>query len=355
MILTLFGYPKTGKTLLFNLLAGQHETISKFSATSSDFHKAMVDVPDDRLKRLADMFDTPPVYAKIEFLDTGAIAFRDAKSSTFLDLLRRADGLIHVVRGFDDKEILHAHETIDPERDIREMEEELRTVDYFSIEKRLERLAGDIKKIKSKELVEEHDLLLILKSKLEENIPLRRVEMTQSQLTRLRSYSFLSLKPIMHIINADETSYHQYKGMVKPLEDKSTIQICCGQIETELLELPDDERAIFQEEYGLSDYQYIREHFIRSSYHLLSLQSFFTVGHDETKAWTVDAGASALEAAGKIHSDIQQGFIRAEVIGWQAFLDAGGFTQAKDTGALRLEGKDYRIQDGEIVHFRFNK
>jgi len=355
MILTLFGYPKTGKTLLFNLLAGQHETTSKFSASTADFHKAMVDVPDDRLKRLAEMFDTPPVYAKVEFLDTGAIAFRDAKSSTFLDLLRRGDGLIHVVRGFNDKEILHAHETIDPLRDIREMEEELRTVDYFSIEKRLERLVGDIKKIKSKELVEEHDLLVILKAKLEENIPLRSIEMTQAQQTRIRGFGFLSQKPIMHIINADENSYHVYKEMITDLSDNSLIQICCGQIETELLELSSDEREVFAGEYGLSEYQYIREHFIRSSYQLLRQQSFFTVGHDETKAWTVELGASAWEAAGKIHSDIQQGFIRAEVIGWQEFLDGGGFTQAKDKGTLRLEGKEYRIQDGEIVHFRFNK
>jgi GTP-binding protein YchF len=355
MILTLFGYPKTGKTLLFNLLAGQHETVSKFSASTNDFHKAMVDVPDDRLKKLADMFDTPPVYAKIEFLDTGAIAFRDAKSSVFLDLLRRADGLVHVVRGYEDKELLHAHETIDPARDIKEMEEELRTVDYFSIEKRLERLVGDIKKIKSKELVEEYDLLLILKARLEENIPLRMVEMTEVQRSRIRGFSFLSQKPVMHIINADETTYHTYKSLVTPLKDHAMVQICCGQIETELLELPVEDRDLFQSEYGLDDYQYIREHFIRSSYQLLSLQSFFTVGHDETKAWTVDAGATALEAAGKIHSDIAQGFIRAEVIGYQAFLDAGGFTQAKDTGALRLEGKEYRVVDGEIVHFRFNK
>ncbi len=355
MILTLFGYPKTGKTLLFNLLAGQHETISKFSASSNDFHKAMVAVPDERLKKLADIFDTPPVYTKIEFLDTGAIAFRDAKSSTFVDLLRRGDGLIHVVRGFEDKEILHAHDNIDPARDIREMEEELRTVDYFSIEKRLERLAGDIKKIKSKELLEEHDLLIILKTRLEENIPLRRIEMTESQLLRIKGFGFLSQKPIMHIINADENSYHQNKELITPLSDNALVQICCGQIETELLELSAEERTLFQDEYGLSGYQYIRENFIRSSYQLLRQQSFFTVGHDETKAWTLEQGASALEAAGKIHSDIQQGFIRAEVIGWKEFLDSGGFAQAKDKGTLRLEGKEYRVMDGEIVHFRFNK
>ena len=340
---------------MFNLLAGQHETISKFSASTSDFHKAMVDVPDHRLKKLAELFETPPVYAKIEFLDTGAIAFRDAKSSTFVDLLRRGDGLIHVVRAFEDKEILHAHEVIDPRRDIREMEEELRTVDYFSIEKRLERLAGDLKKIKSKELIEENDLLLTLKDKLEANIPLREVEMTHAQLLRIKGFGFLSQKPIMHIINADENSYHKYRELVSPLRGNALVQICCGQIETELLELPEAERLVFQEEYGLSGYQYIREHFIRSSYELLHQQSFFTVGHDETKAWTVDQGASALEAAGKIHSDIQQGFIRAEVIGWQEFLESGGFSQAKDKGTLRLEGKEYRIQDGEIVHFRFNK
>ena len=166
MILTIFGYPKTGKTLLFNLLTDKKEELSKFSASVNEFHKAVVDVPDHRLKQLADFFSTPPVYAKIEYLDTGAVSFGDAKNTTFIDLIRRADGLVHMVRDFEDEEILHPKGSIDPVRDIRSMEEELITTDFLTVEKRIERVESDLKKIKQKELVEELELLKRINSHL---------------------------------------------------------------------------------------------------------------------------------------------------------------------------------------------
>ncbi len=355
MILTIFGYPKTGKTLLFNILSGNDVEVSKFSATTNEFHKAVVDVPDDRLKRLAEYFNTPPVYAKIEFLDTGAISFGDAKNATFIDLLRRADGLVHVVRAFEDEEIIHLPGEINPQRDIDSIEEELITTDFLSIEKRLEKLKVDVLKIKSKELKEEYDLFLKLKDFVEKGKPLREYDFDKHEELIVKGYKFLSQKPIIHIINADETNYNGYKDKNFMGGKFKSFFTFCAKIENELLELEQEERRLFEEEYGLKDYEYVRENLIKKSYEIMNLISFFTVGGDETKAWTIEKGTDAFNAAGKIHSDIQQGFIRAEVIEWDKFLESGGFSKAKERGLLRLEGKDYIVKDGEIVHFRFNK
>jgi GTP-binding protein YchF len=354
MILTIFGYPKTGKTLLFNLLTEKKEKISKFSTPSNEFHKAIVDVPDARLKKLADFFTTPPVYAKIEFLDAGAISLGEVKNSTFIDLLRRADGLVHLVRAFHDPEIVHAQGAIDPARDIAAMEDELKTTDFLTIEKRLEKLALDIKKMKARELQEEFDLLQKLKVFLETGKPLREFPFTEKEDLLVRGFKFLSAKPLLNLINADENSMKTFAGLAAAVAHKKCTVLVAGKIEQELLELAPEERPMFQQEYGLADYRYLRDDFITTSYALMNLISFFTVGKDETKAWTIEKGASAFIASGKIHSDIQKGFIRAEVIAWQDFLACDGFTRAKEKGLLRLEGKEYVVRDGEIVHFRFN-
>ena len=355
MILTIFGYPKSGKTLLFNMLTGKKEDISKFSTSTHEFHKAIIDVPDERLKQLAEFHDTPPVYAKIEFLDTGAIAFRDSKDTTFIDLLRRADGLVHMVRGFEDPELLHPEGSIDPQRDIRTMEDELITLDFITAEKRLEKLQLDTVKIKSKELAEELELFKRIKATLEEGKPLRESDFSAKEELLIRGYKLLSLKPLLNIINADENTYERYLKLRKPPENNTETLVFCGKIEMELLELAEDDRMVFQEEYGLTDYQYMRDNFIKACYKLMNLISFFTVGSDETKAWTIKNFTTAYEAAGKIHTDIQQGFIRAEVLNWKDFLAMKGFPQAKEKGLLRLEGKEYIVNDGEIIHIRFNK
>jgi hypothetical protein len=354
MILTIFGYPKTGKTLLFNLLTEKKEKISKYSAASNEFHKAIVDVPDPRLQKLAEFFETPPVYAKIEYLDAGPISLGEVKNSTFIDLLRRADGLVHLVRAFHDPEIIHPLATIDPARDMVSMEDELKTIDFLTVEKRLERLEVDTKKMKDKELQEEYELLKKLRLFLEKGRPLREYQFSEKEDLLVRGFKFLSAKPLLNLINADENTIKTYTGLIRPVEHKKTTALFAAKIEQELLELNAEERPVFQSEYGLPDYRYIRDEFIKTSYELMNLISFFTVGKDETRAWTIEKGASAFIASGKIHSDIQKGFIRAEVIGWREFLDSNGFTKAKEKGLLRLEGKEYIVQDGEIVHFRFN-
>jgi GTP-binding protein YchF len=355
MILTIFGYAKSGKTLLFNLLTDNQETVSKFSTSTNEFHKAVIDVPDERLKQTADFHQKPAIYAKIEFLDAGAVAFREGKDTTFIDLLRRADGLIHMVRGFEDSEILHPQGSIDPARDIEKMEEELITVDFLTVEKRLERLKADVMKIHSKELIEEQELFLKLKDYLEQGKPLREYNFKAKEELIIRGFKFLSIKPLMNIVNADENTYRKYLQLKKEQENDTVTLAFCGKIETELLELDEEDRLVFQEEYGLSDYQYIRTNFIKAGYRLMDLISFFTLGSDETKAWTIKNSTNAYEAAGKIHTDIQQGFIRAETINWKDFIEAGGFAHAKEKGLLRLEGKDYIVKDGEILQFRFNK
>ncbi len=355
MILTIFGYPKSGKTLLFNLLTNKEEEISKFSTPSHDYHKAVIDVPDERLTQLATFLDKPPVYARIEFLDTGAVAFKESKNTTFIDLLRRADGLVHMVRGFEDPEIIHPEGAVDPLRDIETMEDELRTVDFLTVEKRLERLKVDVIKMKSKELTEELELFKKLKSFLEEGKPLREFDLSDHEELMVRGFKFLSLKPAIHIINTDENTYAAYSALKKAPENHTVTLVFCGKIEQELLELDQEDRLVFQEEYGLKDYQYIRDTFVNTCYQLMNLISFFTVGSDEAKAWTIINSGTAFDAAGKIHTDIQQGFIRSETINWEEFLEAGGFHQAKEKGLLRLEGKDYRVKDGEILQIRFSK
>lgn len=355
MILTIFGYPKTGKTLLFNLLTDQDEEISKFSTSTQEYHKAVIDVPDKRLTDLADFLNLPPIYAKIEYLDTGAISFGEVKNSAFIDLLRRADGLIHIVRGFADAEIIHPKGSVDPERDIQEMEEELKSVDFILIEKRLERLEIDLKKMKSKEMLEEYEILKKLKNFLEDGRPLRECEITPMEAQLIRGFAFLSQKPILKVINADEDSYQKYLKLEEEPKDNRAAIVFCGKIEKELLDLDPEDRVVFQKEYGLEGYQYIKGALIQKSYSLMNLISFFTVGKDETRAWTIKKGDTAWTAAGKIHTDIQQGFIRGEVINCLDLLEAGGFNHAKEKGVLRLEGKDYIVQDGEIIQFRFNK
>jgi GTP-binding protein YchF len=356
MILTIFGYPKSGKTLLFNLLTQQQEEVSKFSTSSHDYHKAIVDVPDPRLTRLAGHFNLPPVYAKIEFLDTGALAFGESKNVTFIDLLRRADGLVHMIRAFADEEIPHPRGSIDPVRDMKTMEDELKTVDFITIEKRLEKLVVDVMKIKSKELAEELELMRKLKTFLEEEgKPLREYPFSAQEEHQARGFKFLSQKPLLNIINTDETTYQTYLELKKAPGNHTTVQVFCGKIEHELLELEKEERLIFQEEYGLGDYEYVKDTFVQTSYSLLNLISFFTIGKEETRAWTLQKNDNAYTAAGKIHTDIQQGFIRSETIDWQDLLEAGSFSQAREKGSLRLEGKDYLVKDGEVLQFRFNK
>ena len=347
MIFTIFGYPKTGKTTLFNILTGKREKVDKFSSSKNILHKAVIDVPDPRLDKLNEFYNTKIKYTQVEYIDTGSLSYGEVKSSAFLDPLRKSDGLVHVVRGFEDKEIPHPAGSIKPERDVREMEDELILADLIMIEKRMERVEKDLKKIKSKELKDEFELLDRLKKNLENNIPIRELELKGGEEFLTRGFQFLSQKPIIHLVNLAEGD--------NKVEDKGKNSIIIsfyGKIEQEILDLDEDERKIFMKEYGIDNS--IRDEFLRKSYELLNLISFFTVGEDEVRGWTIKKGDNAYEAAGKIHTDLQKGFIRAEVIYWEDFIKSEGFKIAKEKGLLRLEGKEYIVKDGDIVHIRFN-
>ncbi len=348
MIFTIFGYPKTGKTTLFNILTGLSISRDKFSV-SNEVHRAVVDVPDERVDKLNEIFNTKKKYTKIEYFDTGAVSFGEVKDTKFFDTLRKADGLIHVVRNFEDDEILHPEGTIDYKRDIKRMEEELVLADYISCEGKLERLRKDYLKMKTKEIEFQIKLFEKLKTHLDEGKPLRELELSKEELKAISGFEFLSLKPIIHVVNSDDN------GMKKVVfeEGKGRIVIgFLGEIEEEIHELSPEERREFMKEYGIKES--MRDRIIKNSYKLLELVTFITAGEKEVRAWPIKKGSSVYEAAGKIHSDIQKGFIRAEVIEWDRLYEAHGWKGAKEKNYIRLEGKDYIIKDGDVINIRFN-
>src|SRR5579884_2834339 len=336
------GLNMVGKTTLFKILTHAHGT--SLATGRPEAHLGVVKVPDPRLDRLAEMFKPQKVvHASIEYVDTPASVIQLARTGTQSAALKEMDALVHVVRVFEDPAIPVDGDTVDPKRDIETVELELVLSDLAIIEKRLERLDKDIKKQK--------------KQALEAQKPLRELEFTPEEERALRGFTFLSIKPMLYVLNlgekdaprtdAAEEFAHSAGLKQRP---RTAVTAVCGKIEEELAELSDAEAAEFLASYGLKESAISR--LIRSSYRLLGLISFFTVGEDECRAWTIREGMTALDAAGEIHSDIQRGFIRAEVIPYQDLVDSGGFAEARNRGLLRLEGKDYVVHDGEIVHFR---
>ena len=350
------GLNMVGKTTLFKILTHSHG--SKLASGKPEAHLGVVKVPDARLDRLAEMFHPQKlVHASIEYVDTPASVIQLARTGTQSAALKEMNALIHVVRAFEDPAIPVDGDVVDPKRDIESVELELVLSDLAIIEKRLERLEKDIKKQKNPALEKENQALLKAKQVLEAQKPLREIDWTPDEERALRGFTFLSLKPMLYVLNLGEKDaarthaadeFAQEAGLIQ--RPRTAVTAVCGKIEEELSELGEAEAGEFLASYGLTDSAISR--LIRSSYQLLGLISFFTVGEDECRAWTIREGMTALEAAGEIHSDIQHGFIRAEVISYQELLDAAGFAEARNRGSLKLEGKEYVVHDGEIVHFR---
>ena len=350
------GLNMVGKTTLFKILTHAHG--SNLASGKPEAHVGVVKVPDERLDRLAGMFNPKKlVHASVEYVDTPASVIQLARTGTQSQALREMNALIHVVRAFEDPAIPSDGETVDPKRDIESVELELVLSDLAVIEKRMERLEKDIKKQKNPALEKENLALLKAKQALEAQTPLRELEFDADEERALRGYTFLSLKPMLYVLNLGEKDaprtnaadeFAQEAGLKQ--RPRTAVTAVCGKIEEELSELSDDEAQEFLASYDLKESAISR--LIRSSYQLLGLISFFTVGEDECRAWTIREGMTALDAAGEIHSDIQHGFIRAEVISYQELIDAGSFAEARTRGSLKLEGKEYVVHDGEIVHFR---
>jgi len=339
----IIGLPQVGKTSLFGILTKARLSEQAY-ANPREAHIGVAKVPDDRLDRLAALYDPKKLtHASVEYVDVGAIG---------------QDALAHVLRAFDDPAIPHVG-PIDPLRDIKNVEFDLMVSDLGQIEKRLERLEKDLKKMRTADLEKEFDLLKQANAHLGSERPLREMEMTPEDKKRLRGFMFLSEKPILYVLNVNESTelakdlaaaVSKYKLTEVASRPNAGAAAICGKVEAELAEMSDADAAEFLSSYGLTESGLVR--LIRTTYALLGLISFFTAGEDECRAWTIPVNTRAQDAAGAIHSDLQKHFIRAETIRWDQLLEAGSEANARARGTLRLEGKDYIVQDGDVMHIR---
>lgn len=354
----IIGLPQVGKTSLFRILTKAQLSEQGF-ANPREAHVGVAKVPDDRLDRLAALYNPKKlVHASLEYVDIGAIGQEALKETAYLGNLRQVDALAHVVRAFEDPRIPHVGE-IDPLRDINNVEFDLMVSDLGQVEKRLERLEKDLKKMRSSELEKEFELLKNAKAHLESEKPLRELEMTPEDKKRIRGFMFLSEKPMLYVVNINESAelgrelesaVSKYKLIEVASRPRSGATAICGKVEAELSEINDADAEEFLASYGLKESGLVR--LIRTTYSLLGLISFFTVGEDECRAWTIPVHTSAVEAAGTIHSDLEKHFIRAETIRWDQLLEAGSEANARVRGTLRLEGKAYMVKDGDVMHIR---
>ena len=351
MKLGIIGLPQSGKTTIFNALT-RGDTPTTASAGRIEVHTAVVDVPDSRVDKLSAMFKPKKtIYAKVTYADIAGLEGGAAKSGIsgqLLNQLAQMDAFIHVVRCFESDLVPHPAGSVDPARDVDTMLSELLLNDLVAVERKLERLADERRKGGSDKTMVERQIALFerLQAKLSENEALRSMEFTPDELKELSSYGLLTRKPILTIFNLGE-------GQAAPSIELDHNSVALqGKLEMELAQLPAEDAAIFMEEYGIEELSLSK--MIGLSYDLLQVQSFFTVGEDEVRAWTTRRGANAQESAGEIHTDLQKGFIRAEVVSYDDLIELGGMNEAKAKGKLRLEGKEYPVKDGDIVHIRFN-
>jgi len=352
---TLFGYPKAGKTTLFNILTGAQAEVSAYEEKREPNEKIRA-LPDARLDVLGSLYpERTKLAAAVDVVDLAGISYGEVKSSVFLNALRKADGLIHVARGFRDDLIPHPRPSISPGDDIRAMEEELLIADLGSIEARLEKLDKDLKKAKSAEGEKEREVLARLRGFLEDGKPLREFPFHEAEEKLVRSFAFLSQKPLLHMINADESDVGRLAALeaeAAPARLGASVLAFCGKIEREIQEIEsDEEKRVFLAEFGLSEPTPGR--FFPAALTLMDTIFFYTIGKDEVRAWPLKRNSPALRAAGAIHSDIEKGFIRAEVVSFDVLVAHGSLHDAKDKGAIRLEGKDYIVRDGDVIYFRF--
>lgn len=351
MKLGIIGLPQAGKTTLFNALTRGNAPI-KASSGKLEVHTAVVDVPDERIDRLSAMFKPrKTIYAKVTYADIAGLegsASKGGIAGPLLNQLSQMDGFIHVVRCFEDENVPHPAGSVDPARDVESMLGELLLNDLVMVERKLERLAEERRKGGVDKALNERQTALFnrLHQALESGTPLRTLDLSAEETRELASFGLLTRKPILTVFNLGEG---QSPPQI-PLDHPSiALQ---GKLEMELAQLPPEDAVLFMAEYGIQELGLSRV--IRLSYELLHLQSFFTVGEDEVRAWTVRRGATAWEAAGVIHTDLQRGFVRAEVVSYEDLIALGSLAEARARGKLRLEGKDYLVKDGDILHIRFN-
>ena len=355
MRLGIIGFPQSGKTTIFNALT-RGDRPTTLSGGRFEVHTAVVDVPDRRVDRLADLFNPDKItYAKVTYADIAGVdngSGTKGFSGALLTQLTQMDGLLHVVRCFEDPSVPDSLGNLNPGRAITKMDAELLLNDLIVVEGKLERLFEEQRRSGSRDkavIAREIDLFQKLQSALEDELPLRDLALTVSELKELSSFGFLTLKPLLVVLNVGD---EQSPPSISYPHQRSLVVDMQGKLEMELVQLPAEEIDAFKASYGIQELGL--ERVIRLSYDLLGYQSFFTVGEDEVRAWRARRGATAHEAAGVIHTDLQKGFIRAEVIAHDELLALGSLVEARTRGRFRLEGKDYILCDGEIMHVRFN-
>jgi GTP-binding protein YchF len=360
--LAIVGLERSGKTTVFNALTGGHAETGGYGA-GLEPNLGVVKVPDDRLDRLAELIKPRKVtYAEIRYIDFPGAGFSKEKgpAAQYLGALSGADALVQVVRLFQNDAIPHPDGSIDPERDVKALDTELAFADLAVIERRLDRLEADLRSRRAGEReagLNEQMLLEKFKRELEDERALRALDLAAEELKLVAGFGFLTLKPMLILLNvgdagAEDLSEIEARFSGLAATQRTAVSAIPGRIEEELAQMSPDEAAEFRAEMGLPESALART--IRASYGLLGLISFLTVGEPEGRAWTLPEGSTALRAAGAIHSDIERGFIRAEVIEWDRLLEAGSTAEARKRGLLRTEGKTYIVQDGDVLNILFN-
>jgi GTP-binding protein YchF len=351
----IIGLPMVGKTSLFTILTGVHEAAR---VGSMEARAGVTRVPDPRLGALAATFEPPKVTpATLEYLDFPSISREALRDPAFVASLRVADAFAQVLRVFASDTVPHEKGSVDPLRDLEDLETELILSDLVVVEKRLERVDKDRRKIKSHDLDHEFTVLTRCRAALEENRPLRAIDWNAEEEKRIRGFQFLSLKPMLYVLNLGEEDaprLHEIEGEYRAgaLKDRprTAVAAICGKVEAELAELSGVEAVELLASYGLKESGLDR--LIAATYGLLGLMSFLTAGETEVRAWTIPVHSTALKAAGVIHTDFEKKFIRAEVVNWKNLVEHGGYAGAREKGLLRLEGKEYIVQDGDVLVIR---
>ena len=354
------GLPNVGKSTLFNALTKAGIAAENFPFCTIEPNSGVVSIPDERLDKLASLITPQKVISTtVEFTDIAGLVAGASKGeglgNQFLANIRETDAIAHVVRCFEDENVTHVSDHINPAADIETINTELALADLETIEKNLDRVSR-VAKSGDREAKNHVTLLEKVKSHLDEAKPVRTLELFKEEQTSLYPLHLLTAKPVMYIANVDENGFENnphLQGVEKiAMKENAEIVIICNKLEAEIAELEDDEKLEFLHDLGMKEPGLDRV--IKAGYNLLGLQTYFTAGEKEVRAWTVKRGASAPTAAGAIHTDFEKGFIRAEVVGYDDFIQNNGELGAKDAGKWRLEGKDYVVQDGDVIHFRFN-